>query len=147
MPAFADSGTTARAAACVDLSALHLPARAVARLAVPVLVALLAASGGARAADHIVIPLPKGSSVITTKVGYTCDKVKNVAATYINAPPTALATIAFDDEFVVMANVLAGSGAKYAGDRFIWWTKGNSASLYDLTKGENAPPVATCTQD
>ncbi|MBB3772356.1 membrane-bound inhibitor of C-type lysozyme [Angulomicrobium tetraedrale] len=142
MIAFAASGSATPSAV-----PLRFSLRAAVRVAMPVLVALLAGAGAARAADRIVIALPKGSSVVTTKVGYTCDKVKNVAATYINAPPTALATIAFDHEFVVMANVLAGSGAKYAGDRFVWWTKGNSASLYDLTKGENAPPIATCTQD
>jgi len=108
---------------------------------------MLGCAGPAVAADRIVIPLPKGASVVTTKVTYSCDKLKGVTATYINAPPIALATVAFNDEFVVMANVLAGSGAKYAGDRFVWWTKGNSASLYDLTQGENAPPVASCTQD
>lgn len=125
------------------------PRPALRRAALPALLAFaaLAAAGTARAADRIVIPLPKGSSVVTTQVSYTCDKLKGVRATYINAPPTALATLAFGDEFVVMANVLAGSGAKYAGDRFVWWTKGNTANLFDLTKGENAAPVASCTQD
>jgi membrane-bound inhibitor of C-type lysozyme len=108
---------------------------------------VLGCAGPAVAADRIVIPLPKGSSVVTTKVTYRCDKLKGVTATYINAPPIALATVAFNDEFVVMANVLAGSGAKYAGDRFVWWTKGNSANLYDLTQGENAGPIASCMQD
>ena len=101
----------------------------------------------ATAADRIVIPVPKGSSVVTDKVSYSCDKLKVVEATYINAPPIALATLTFNDEFVVMANVLSGSGARYAGDRWVWWTKGNSGSLYDLTNGESAPPIATCTQD
>ena len=116
-------------------------------LRLPAILLALACAGPALAADRIVIPLPKGSSVVTTKVTYSCDKLKDVTATYINAPPTALATVAFGDEFVVMANVLSGSGARYAGDRFVWWTKGNSASLYDLTKGEDAPPIASCTQD
>ncbi len=108
---------------------------------------LLLGMAAAQAADKIVIPIPKGSSVVTTKVSYTCDTLKGLTATYINAPPTALATVAFKDEFVVMANVLAASGARYAGDRFVWWTKGNTGSLYDLTKGENAAPIATCTQE
>ncbi|MBS9479244.1 MliC family protein [Ancylobacter radicis] len=115
----------------------------------PVLTAALfvIGAGAAKAADHIVIPVPKGSSVITTKVKYTCDTMKDLEATYINAPPIALATVSFKDEYLVMVNVLAGSGARYAGDRFVWWTKGNTGSLYDLTKGENAPPIASCTQD
>lgn len=112
-----------------------------------VLACLLFGAGAAHAADRIVISIPKGSSVVTTKVSYTCDTMKGLTATYINAPPIALATVAFRDEFVVMANVLAASGARYAGDRFVWWTKGSTGSLYDLTKGENAPAIATCTQD
>lgn len=104
--------------------------------------AAIALTGAASAASNqIVIPLPMSSAVDTVKVVYSCDGIAEVEAAYINAPPVSLATLSFNGEFVVMANVLAGSGAKYAGDQFIWWTKGNGADLYDLTKGENAPPI------
>ncbi len=104
--------------------------------------AAMALTGAASAASNqIVIPLPMSSAVDTVKVTYACDGIAEVEVAYINAPPVSLATLSFNDDFVVMANVLAASGAKYAGDHFIWWTKGNGADLYDLTKGENAPPI------
>lgn len=65
---------------------------------------------------------------------------------YVNAPSVALATLAFKGQFLVLSNVLSGSGARYAGGQYIWWSKGRGADFYDLTKGKNAPPVASCTQ-
>ncbi|CAH1662149.1 Membrane-bound inhibitor of C-type lysozyme [Hyphomicrobiales bacterium] len=92
----------------------------------------------------ITIEVPTANQVETIKASYACgDRV--VDATYFNAGEISLVSLSIKGEFVVAANVLAGSGAKYAGGRFIWWTKGNMADLYDLTKGENAQPVA-CKQ-
>lgn len=96
--------------------------------------ALIAAPAAAQN-SNITIPLPGGQKVERMKVAYTCDGGLKVQAEYFNAKPVALATIAFKKDFVVLANVLAGSGAKYAGGPYIWWTKGDNADLYDLTKG------------
>lgn len=103
--------------------------------------ALIAAPAAAQN-SNITIPLPGGQKVERMKVAYTCDGGLKVQAEYFNAKPVALATIAFKKDLVVLANVLAGSGAKYAGGQYIWWTKGDNADLYDLTKGENARPVS-----
>lgn len=105
--------------------------------------ALLAGPAVAQNAT-ITIPLPGGQKVERMKVAYSCSGGLKVQAEYFNATPNALATIAFRKEFVVLANVLAGSGARYAGGQYIWWTKGDNADLYDLTKGENAPPISSC---
>ncbi|MDF2618118.1 MAG: Protein of unknown function periplasmic [Xanthobacteraceae bacterium] len=109
---------------------------ALAVLAVPV----------AAQADNIVIPLPGGVKPETIKAAYDCGTFGPVTASYINAPPVSLATLAFKDQFLVLSNVLSGSGARYAGGPYIWWSKGRGADLYDLTQGENAPPIASCTQ-
>ncbi len=95
-------------------------------------------------AEQIVIPLPKGEKAETIRVTYDCGAFGRVAAQYFNAPPVALASLSFKGEFVVAANVIAASGARYAGGKYIWWTKGNSADLYDATLGEDAAPVASC---
>lgn len=102
----------------------------------------LVAAPAAAQNSNITIPLPGGQKVERMKVAYSCDGGLKVQAEYFNAQPVALATIAFKKDFVVLANVLAGSGAKYAGGQYIWWTKGDNADLYDLTKGENAQPVS-----
>jgi membrane-bound inhibitor of C-type lysozyme len=106
------------------------------------MVATLLAAPAVAQNSTITIPLPSGQKVERMKVAYTCNGGLKVQAEYFNAQPIALATISVKKDFVVLANVLAGSGAKYAGGQYIWWTKGDNADLYDLTKGDNAPPVS-----
>lgn len=59
----------------------------------------------------------------------------------MNAGPVALALLTMGEEFVVAANVLAGSGARYAGGPYLWWTRGEEASLASLFDGEDAAPT------
>ena len=94
-------------------------------------------------ADPLTIDLP-GTAERQT-VAYTCGDGKKISAEYINAGANSLAIVKLGDETVLMANVLSASGARYAGRQYIWWTKGNSADFYDLTKGEDAPPAFSCT--
>lgn len=102
---------------------------------VPVVV--LAGPAGA-AANSIVIPVPSPVDVAT--VAYRCGRLA-VTVDYINAGGISLAVLHFGDDLVVAANVLAASGAKYAGDRYIWWSHGEGTDLYDLTGpgGETVP--------
>lgn len=97
-------------------------------------------------ASDIVIPMPGGTAVQEIKATYACSDQSVADLVYINAGGVSLATLSRKGEFLVLANVLSGSGARYAGGPFIWWSKGRGADLYDLTNGENAPPVATCVQ-
>lgn len=89
----------------------------------------------------ISIDIPGAGSVDRAKMSYLCGRLP-VEAEYINAGTNALALLSIGGESVIAANVIAASGAKYAGKQFIWWTQGDEASLYDLTKGENAKPVS-----
>lgn len=109
------------------------------------LAAILALAPTLAGAGEIVIPLPGGANPQTSRVTYDCGGFGTVEAHYINAPPVALATLALKGEFLVLANVLSGSGARYAGGKYIWWNKGNKSDLYDLTMGEDSPPVASCS--
>jgi membrane-bound inhibitor of C-type lysozyme len=113
-------------------------------LVATLLAAQIAIGSAAAQNSTIAIPLPGGQKVERMKVAYSCNGGLKVQAEYFNAQPIALATIAFKKDFVVLANVMAGSGARYAGGQYIWWTKGDNADLYDVTKGENAPPIASC---
>lgn len=111
-----------------------------------ILLLLGACAGGpprdrdAEAEAVVSFSVPGAASVSSQKFAYRCDGVA-VQAEYINAADVALAVLSIEDEFVVASNVLSASGARYAGGRFIWWTKGDAADLYDLTKGEDAPPL------
>jgi membrane-bound inhibitor of C-type lysozyme len=91
-------------------------------------------------ATTISFELPGSEPAETIAAQYDC-KGKKVSATYINAGSNSLAVLDLGGDIVVTVNVLSGSGARYAGQQYIWWTKGNEADLYDVTQGEEAPGV------
>ncbi|MGC4026506.1 MAG: MliC family protein [Mesorhizobium sp.] len=88
-------------------------------------------------AASVSLDLP-GDAATRETVNYDCGGQK-IAATYINAGDNSLAVLKIGERVVVTVSVLAASGAKYAGQELIWWTKGDEATLYDLHKGENDP--------
>lgn len=89
----------------------------------------------------LTIDVPGVHKVERRKLTYDCGG-KPVDVEYLNAGGASLATLSLQGEFVVAASVMAASGARYAGERLVWWTKGDRADLYDLTRGEDAAPVA-----
>lgn len=105
-------------------------------------VAFLAAS--AAAAGEIVIDFP-GSDVDDRTVAYACGTA-SLEIRYVNAGEASLAIFDWDGERIVASAVVSASGARYAGGRYVWWSKGGEATLYDETAGENAAPLAACTE-
>jgi len=103
------------------------------------------AATGFTAASQITIPLPEGTEVSTVEAAYECAG-KRLPVTYINAGSVSLAVLTIDGETVVAANVISASGARYAGSRYVWWTKGDDADLYDLMQGGEDRPVASCVE-
>lgn len=79
---------------------------------------------------------------------YDCAAGEPLTVTYINAAPNFLALLPVPEEPdpLVFASVISASGARYAAGHWIWWTKGVDASLYDVTLGEDAEPVLTCSE-
>lgn len=98
----------------------------------------------AQVAISISIPVTGETSVTSTAAAYDCAG-RAVTATYINAGEVSLAVLDIDGETVVASNVVAASGARYAGGRYVWWTKGEEADLYDLMDGGDDAPAAHCT--
>lgn len=90
----------------------------------------------------ITINVPDALHVDRRRLSYNCEGT-NVDVEYFNAGSTSLATLSLRGEFVVAANVVSASGARYAGKRLIWWTKGNNAHIYGLLD-DNDEPVS-CT--
>lgn len=103
---------------------------------------MLAAQAKEAEAD-VTIRLPLSEPPDQISIDYDCDG-HAMTVEYYNAGPISLAVFAYEGEPVVASNVLSASGARYAGGRFIWWAKGVEGSLYDLTLGEDAEPVAVC---
>ena len=93
-------------------------------------------------AAEIVIPVAEGVTVEANEVLYDCGDRK-LTVTYINAGSVSLAVTEIDGETLVASNVVSGSGARYAGGKYVWWSKGDEAQLYDLMQDEDTP-VASC---
>lgn len=112
--------------------------------ALPTALTLVGLAGAASAAS-IEIPLPEGIEAETVEAAYVCDE-RNINVTYVNAGDISLALLEFEDKTVVASNVLSASGARYAGGQYIWWSKGDTADLYDLTEGGEETPAASCRE-
>jgi membrane-bound inhibitor of C-type lysozyme len=117
------------------------------------LAALLAASLLAPTAAQAVetslqIELSAQSDFERRVMQYDCSAGEPFSVTYINAAPNFLAVVPIESEPepLVFAAVVAASGARYAAGQWAWWTKGAEASLYDVTLGEDAAPVLTCSE-
>lgn len=104
---------------------------------------ILAAATSAAMASTVTLELPGDAQVERNAVDYKCGD-QAVKAEYINAGDNSLVVLTLADQAVVAVTVLSASGARYAGQNYVWWTKGDTADLYDLTKGEDAPAVMSC---
>lgn len=98
------------------------------------------------AADNGTIQLRSKTKIDRIQANYDCGPAGSLKVTYVNADPNflALVPVAEQAQPLLFASVLSGSGTRYASGKYVWWTKGNSASLYDTTTGDNAPPIMTC---
>jgi membrane-bound inhibitor of C-type lysozyme len=103
-------------------------------------------------------PIPAASSAVIVTLGTTGDFERKtlqygcqgqdapMSVDYINAAPNYLALVPIEGSTLIFNTVLSASGARYAAGKYVWWTKGPDASLYDLTQGANAKPILTCTE-
>ena len=102
--------------------------------------AFVAASGVARAAEMLPLPDIRTSHRVTQK--YTCATGRILQVTYLNATNgQSFAVLPVKGRQMLFINVLSGSGAKYQAGSYTWWTKGPQATLYDAMLGEDAPPL------
>jgi len=92
-------------------------------------------------AETISIDLPGAGPTERRAITYQCPGA-SIRVEYINAASNSLAVLTLGQETIVAASVLAGSGVRYAGRQYVWWTKGAKGDLYDLTKGDKAKPLS-----
>jgi membrane-bound inhibitor of C-type lysozyme len=103
---------------------------------------VLLLTGSAAAATTVTIELPGNETPQTAKVTYACGE-RRVTATYINTEANQFAVLDLGDATVAMVTVLSGSGARYAGQQWEWWTKGEQATLTDVRGGAQSPLACT----
>ena len=103
--------------------------------------------------NHLLISLPPEETVGRQDVEYLCslddkkasEEEKSLrtslpsgvfTATYFSADAMALVVLPVDGRVMVFANVVADSGSKYVGDRYIWWAKGGDVSFARADKND-----------
>lgn len=79
---------------------------------------------------------------------YSCDRGVEIPATYINGPDQSLVVIHVEGSQITLVGETAASGARYGwpsdGSTYVWWTKGDAATLYWKTP-EGEAPILSCT--
>jgi membrane-bound inhibitor of C-type lysozyme len=77
----------------------------------------------------------------SSEVQYACAGGKAVTVHYINATNgDSFAYLPVDGTKHVFVAVMSGSGVRYAWNRYIWWSKGDTGTL-TVDGDDAAPPV------
>jgi membrane-bound inhibitor of C-type lysozyme len=99
----------------------------------------IAAIGCQATASPLRVPDIEVQPLLT--VEYRCGRTP-LQVRYINASNgQSFALLRIDGTMRLFVQTLAASGVRYQADRYVWWSKGNEGNLYDLTHGDNAPPL------
>ncbi|MGL4279427.1 MAG: MliC family protein [Albidovulum sp.] len=81
-----------------------------------------------------LLPLPAAAELTTGGGTYICDRGVEVPVAYVNADDGAVAVLQVEGRLITLLNEPAASGARYAwpsdGAGYVWWTKGDTATLY-----------------
>jgi membrane-bound inhibitor of C-type lysozyme len=91
------------------------------------------------------LPVAAETSVVTTR--YACDRNVAVPATYVTADDQSVAVIHVEGAQITLYQETAASGVRYGwpsdGSNYVWWTKGDAATLFWKTP-EGETPLLTC---
>jgi membrane-bound inhibitor of C-type lysozyme len=102
------------------------------------MLAALGCSTALAGATDLTIHLSGSQPVSRKTVQYQCDAEAaaiGLPATafpveYINCAGNSLAVFPIHGTSLIFANVMSGSGARYAAGQYIWWEAGGSVTLY-----------------
>ncbi|MEA2264062.1 MAG: hypothetical protein QOJ51_6887 [Acidobacteriaceae bacterium] len=100
--------------------------------------AALSCSTALAGATDVTIHLNGSQPVSRKSVQYQCDAKAaafGLPATafpveYINGAGNSLAVVPMHGNSLIFANVMSGSGARYAAGQYVWWETGGSVTLY-----------------
>jgi membrane-bound inhibitor of C-type lysozyme len=100
--------------------------------------AALSCSTALAGASDLIIHLTGSQPVSRKTVQYQCDtKAAAIGlpaaafpVEYINGAGNSLAVVPVHGNSLIFANVMSGSGARYAAGQYIWWEAGGSVTMY-----------------
>lgn len=90
---------------------------------------VFASAGAASAEATLSISLKSGTSDNVQSQNYSCGKGESFPVQYVNTGANSLAIVSIDGEDRIFVNVVSASGAKYVSGAYVWWTKGDTATL------------------
>lgn len=101
-----------------------------------------------------MVPAVANAGFEATPSRYICDRGAIVQAVYVNdtSGDAAAAILLVEGQMVTLWAEISGSGARYGwpsdGSNYVWWTKGDAATLYwkDGTKGEETVLLDNCKE-
>ena len=104
------------------------------------------------AGAEIVIPLPAGVTVEHRTSRFQCDAAAVALGLpavpfnvdYINASPNALAVLPLNGKPLIFSNVISGSGARYAANRYIWWDAGSRGITLSAPSADGTQQRGLC---
>lgn len=101
------------------------------------------------AAALILLAAPAFAETQVQNLTYTCDRGVAVPVVYVNADDTSLAVLQVEGRQILLYTEPSASGARYGwpsdGSSYIWWTKGDEATLYWKDGGAGTEtPLLTC---
>lgn len=97
-----------------------------------------------------LLPVPAAAEFTTGGATYLCDRGVEVPVAYVNSAEGSAAVLFVEGRLITLLNEPAASGARYAwpsdGSGYVWWTKGDSATLYwrDGAKDTETALYAEC---
>ncbi|MCA0272882.1 MAG: MliC family protein [Proteobacteria bacterium] len=81
-----------------------------------------------------LMPLPAFAELTTGGGTYICNRDVEIPVAYVNADDGSIAVLHVEGRLITLYNEPAASGARYAwpsdGSGYVWWTKGDTATLY-----------------
>ena len=97
-------------------------------------IAMVATTGVASAEATLSIPLALGATDSVLSQTYTCADGASIAVQYVNAGANRLALLPIDGAERIFVNVVSASGARYVSGEYVWWSKGDGATLENEMK-------------
>ncbi|GAA4658081.1 MliC family protein [Bartonella pachyuromydis] len=101
-------------------------------------------------AGSIILEVADNPEPTTRTITYQCNtgvSKERVKATYHNADNISLVDFKWKGDRVIAANVIAASGAKYAGAQYIWWENNKEVTLYDLANDPEEKKPILCKDE
>jgi membrane-bound inhibitor of C-type lysozyme len=85
-------------------------------------------------AIFLLMSAPAFAETQVQNMTYICERGVRVPVVYVNAPDTSFVVIHVEGGQYLLYSEPAASGARYGwpsdGSNYVWWTKGDEATLY-----------------